>query len=464
MENLFPLLIAVVVVLLLIVFLSLISGSKKTQTRKVAAKDKKSAKKFEGNEKKYIKNRNQVIRDCSKKLGQNPHDVWALKNLGNLYYDEGIFDKAYPLFQTLSKLAAVNKEIDVLDTSLKTGICAAKLSKWEDTVRSLSVAYKFNPKEYDTNFYLGQACLELKEYEKAVMCFKRAAVLNPEATALYFYLGKSLYKGNLFHESLPYLKKSLDLNPDNKETLFLFANAMSEDGQGEKALKVFSHLRPDPVFGARSCLAAGMLHARSNKHEEAIQDFEIGLRHQNVPLDTKLEIQYRLATSLIALNQLSKGLTELKSINLTNPNYKDVGVLINRYQELSQNTNLQVYLTSGSSDFVALCRKIVLCMNKDSNVKFQNISVEAAFTEIVATVENAKWEEVEIFRFFRTTGVTGELYLRDLHGQIHDVKADKGICVTAGQFSEEAHKFTEGRLIDLVEKPELTKFLKQIPS
>ena len=43
-----------------------------------------------------------------------------------------------------------------------------------------------------------------------------------------------------------------------------------------------------------------------------------------------------------------------------------------------------------------------------------------------------------------------------------DVNAERGFCVSAGIFSEESKKYIEGRPIDLIEKTELTKILKQI--
>ena len=45
---------------------------------------------------------------------------------------------------------------------------------------------------------------------------------------------------------------------------------------------------------------------------------------------------------------------------------------------------------------------------------------------------------------------------------MHDVKADRGFCITAGIFTEEAHKYIEGRPLDLVEKAKLTKVLKAV--
>ena len=82
--------------------------------------------------------------------------------------------------------------------------------------------------------------------------------------------------------------------------------------------------------------------------------------------------------------------------------------------------------------------------------------------EILCEVETTKWEDSEVFRFYRSTGVVGELFIRDLHTKIRDKKVDRGFCITPGTFSEEAHKYIEGRPIDLVEKAQLMKLLKAV--
>ena len=58
------------------------------------------------------KKRNAIIRDASRKLAQNPHNISALNDLSDLYYREHLWDKAFPLFDLMLNLAANNKEID----------------------------------------------------------------------------------------------------------------------------------------------------------------------------------------------------------------------------------------------------------------------------------------------------------------------------------------------------------------
>ena len=284
--------------------------------------------------------------------------------------------------------------------------------------------------------------------------------MKPEASGINSPLGLSLYKAKHYRESLPYLKKALDENPENKEALFAMADAMNESGYGEKAIKVFMHLRPDPEFGAKACLAAGLFHLKAGQPDKAIQDFEIGLKHQNATPDVSIEIRYRLANAHFGM----KGIGYLQEIQAINPQYKDVPQLIARYSELNQNKNLQTYLMASSSDFVALCRRIVVKYYPKASARIADISVTPENVEILLNVEFVRSEETHIFRFYRTTGAVADLYVREFHARVTEAKADKGVCITAGLFSEEGRKYAEGRPIDLVDKNGLIKILKKVDS
>jgi len=77
-------------------------------------------------------------------------------------------------------------------------------------------------------------------------------------------------------------------------------------------------------------------------------------------------------------------------------------------------------------------------------------------------VATSKWQDIILFRFIRSTGNVGELTVRDFHARLKDVKAGKGFCVSAGTFSDEAKRFVEARLLDLLDKDQLQKLLNSI--
>ncbi|MBR1535600.1 MAG: tetratricopeptide repeat protein [Treponema sp.] len=408
------------------------------------------------------KSRAQILKECSRKLAQDPHNAAALLALGDLYYNERAWDKAYPIYETQMGIAPAHREIDIFKASLRQGICAVKLGKIEESFRGLSAAAQINPNDFEVNYYLGLAFYKNNEFEKAVPRFKKVVVVKPEATGINSPLGMSLYKAKHYKESLPYLKRALDENPDNKEALFAMADGMNESGYGEKAIKVFMHLRPDPEFGAKACLAAGMFHLKIGEADKAIQDFEIGLKHQNATPEVAIETRYRLSLAYFAQKAIGKGIGYLQEIQAINPQYKDVPQLLARYSELNQNKNLQTYLMASSSDYVALCRKIVMKFYQKAVSKIVDIAVKPENVEIIVSVDFVRAEETHIFRFYRTTGAVADLYVREFHARVTEAKADKGVCITAGLFSDEGRKYAEGRPIDLVDKNGLIKILKKI--
>ncbi|MBQ9239314.1 MAG: tetratricopeptide repeat protein [Treponema sp.] len=408
------------------------------------------------------KSQSTIIKECTKRLSHDPHNVPALTALSDIYYAQKDWEKALPLYQTLFELSSLHVEIDQVKVSVRNGICAFKMAHYDQALQVLLKAQRLAPDGFEQNYYLGYTLYEMKEYKKAIACLKKALLISPEAMHTYEPLAFACYKAKSYKEALPYLRRVLDEHPDNKEALFYTGIALSDSGQTEKALKVFTHLRLDPTFGAPSCLEAGGMHVRARQYEAALQDYQIGLKLENTAPDVKVQLLYNIANTYIAMNDISKGLACLTKIQELMPNYKDVTSLIQRYQELNQNSNLQTYLLSGINDFVALCRNFVTTFYKDASVKIEDITVSQGSVDVLCNIDTPKWEDTELFRFFRTTGSTGELFVRDFHAKLRDVKCDRGFCITAGTFTEEAKKYVDGRPIDLIEKQKLIMLLKAI--
>lgn len=442
-------LIAVIVAALFIIILMAVISAKNKEPKKASDVINK-------------KGRSAVIKEAEKKLAHDPHNVPSLQQLGELYFSEKNWEKAWSVYKTLYDISAAHVEVDQTKASLRMGIAAYQLGKIDDAVNALMIAMKKDSANYDIAYYLGMALLKKGVYDKAIYCLKRAHEINPAASAVNEPLGFAFFNLQKYKEALPFLKRVLDEHPENKEVMFDMAVAMTETGYGDKSLKIFMHLRPDPVFGAKSCLEAGRLHEKTKAFEAAIQDYEIGMKLENVDQQVMLQIKYRCANCYIAQKNISKGLTLLKQIQNVHPSFKDVNALVSRYSELNQNSNLQTYLLSGTSDFVALCRKFIQTFYPNAFVKIEDVSVQSECVEILCTVEAGKWSDKELFRFYRTGNVVGDIYIRDFHSKIRDVKCDKGVCVTMGTFSESAHKFIEGRPVDFIEKEQLVKILKKI--
>jgi tetratricopeptide (TPR) repeat protein len=313
------------------------------------------------------------------------------------------------------------------------------------------------------NYNLGVLEFQKKNYEKAIQILNQARIQDPEHAPILRTLGHSYFRLKKNKEAMTYIRKAIDLAPDDKESLYTLAECYFEANQVEQAQRIFAHLRGDPVMGAEACLISGTINADSRQYEKAIQDFSLGLKHENIKPEIRTDLRYRLAACYLKQNDIGKALVYLREIQAENPNYKDVTPLIGRYQELNANKNLQIFLMASSGDFVALCRKIVISYFQKAKVKITNIAVNKnEWADILAEVDTPKWSDVIMFRFIRTQGSIGELVVRDFHSHLKEVKAGKGICITVGNFTEEAKRYTEARLIDLIEKERLSAILNTV--
>lgn len=424
---------------------------------------KKNSTPEEKKRKKRTKGRDALIKDANRRLAQNPKDPEALLTLGEIYYHDEIWDKAFKTYETLVELCGANPDMNEFEINMRYGLAALKLNLVEEAYKGLVIARSFQQNNFEVNYNLGILEFQRKNFDKAVQLLQQARTQDPEHALTLRYLGHAHFKLHRYREGLVLLRKAVDLVPDDKESIYAMGECYYELGQAEQAIKIFTHLRPDPVLGPSASLFAGTIHINQHQYTKAIMDFEIGLKHENVKSEIVLELKYRLAMAYLRLQEIGRALNYLNEIQQINPNYRDVPALIGKYQELNSNKNLQIYLMAPTGDFVTLCRKVVLNFFPRAKVKITNIAVNKnEWVDILTDVDTPKWSDVVMFRFIRSTGSVGELTLRDFHAQLKDVKAGKGLCITAGTYTDEAKKYVEARLIDLYDKNKLGALLKGI--
>jgi tetratricopeptide (TPR) repeat protein len=411
------------------------------------------------------KDRPHVLKEANRRLAANPKDLEALAALGSLAWDDQDWERAFKIYGTIAETGAGNPDVNEYEANERYGIAALKLDRKEAAYHGLMIARSIKQDGFDVNYNLGVLEYQQKAYEKAVLLLRQASAIQPDNPMALRYLGNAYFKVKSYKEALAALRRTIDLEPDDKEALFAAAECYYELGNLEQSLKIFTHLRADPVLGPSASLFAGTVHLNQRLYERAVADFEIGLKHQNAKLDTIVELKYRLSAAALKMQDIGKAVSLLNEIQAAYPNFKDVPVLLAKYKELNSNRNLQIFLLGTASDFVTLCRKIALLYFPKAKVKITDISVQGnEYADILAEVETSKWSDLILFRFIRSQGTVGELSVRDFHARVKDLKAGKGYCITAGTFSDEAKRFVEARLIDLIDKSVLMQTLNSIDS
>ncbi len=410
------------------------------------------------------RNRQILVREALRKLGQNPRDAKALLTLADVAYREEDFKTALGHFGNLMDLSAAVPEIDEFDVTLKHGVCALKLGDIDTAYKSLMFARKLKEENFEVNFHLGAVEYAKGDFEKSAAFYQHAHAADSENALTIKNLGACLYKIGRFRDAIPYLRKTMEATPEDKDTLFALGNAFYEAGQADTAVKIFTHLRTDPKLGPSAALFCGTIYFNAKLYDKAIADLELGLRHDGVRPEVALELKYRLGFSYLKKEDIAKAMSLWREIAAVNPKHRDVRDLITRYGEMSSNKKLQTYLLSPTSDFVTLCRKVALSFYARSKTKLVNISFrQSEYVDIVAEVDTSKWSDIILFRFMRTTGMIGELMLRDLYAKLKEIKGGRGVCIAPATFSEGAKSFVEARIVDLIDKAGLIKLLAKVP-
>ena len=409
------------------------------------------------------KDRKTLLKEATRKLAHNPRDPSALLILADIYYNENNFDKALQTYRVLLDLCATNASLDQGLINFRYGMCAYNLNSMETAYKSLLFSWSLDKENYTLNSTLGKIEYKLKKYDRAAGLLKQCIDQRPGDIENRKYLGLSFFKLKDYKLAFPHLAKSVEADYSDKETIFNFAKCCHKLNQTERALKLFTGLRQDTVWGPNAALFAGTINSSVRNYDDAVVDFEVGLRHKNIASDVKIEMHYRLALVFAKTGQHNESIENLKKVNTLSPNYKDVPILLNRFKELSINKNLGTYLNSQTPDFVNLCKHIVSVTFPKSSIKITDIvQGNSDFVEIVAEVKNRKWEDIIIFKFMRSDRDVGEMVVRELYARLKDTRAGRGFCFTVGNYSEGAQSFVEARLIDLVDKPKLLKYLNKI--
>jgi len=405
-----------------------------------------------------VKDRASTLKDATRRLASNPKDPEALMALAGIYFNDNDFERASKTYGILAAMATSNPDLDTFLINLRSGLCSLKMGQTEEAYKSLLIAKAVRSDAFEVNYNLGVLEYQRKAYEKAVTSLRAAVSVTGDHAGSMKYLGQSLYKMKVYKDAVPYLRKAMDLEPNDKECLFFLAQTYFELGQAENAVQIFTHLRPDPEVGPQAALFAGTIHYNARQFDKAIEDLEIGVRHPNVAPEVLMEMKYRLATAYAQAQNMEAALRQYKDIRNLNPSYRDVNEQIRRLSEFHSNRNLQVYMMAPTSEFVALCRNLTSTFFPKAAIKVVDVTVEKNdYADITCEVSTSKWDDTIVFRFLRSGGQVGELFLRDMQVRLKEMHAGRGFCVTAGSFTPTAKQFVEARLIDLIEKDALLK-------
>ena len=145
----------------------------------------------------HTKSQSQIMKEASRRLSRNPDDPAGLIPLGDIYYQNQLWDKAFPIYQNLSRLSAISDKIDKLQVNVRAGEIALKLNANEEAIKFLTLAYAQDSQDVNVNKNLGIAYYNLNQFEKAVPCFKKILLQKRLSVILQWLFISSIITGKV---------------------------------------------------------------------------------------------------------------------------------------------------------------------------------------------------------------------------------------------------------------------------
>jgi tetratricopeptide (TPR) repeat protein len=201
-----------------------------------------------------------------------------------------------------------------------------------------------------------------------------------------------------------------------------------------------------------------------NAVDKAIPEFDRAVRSiTDEAGQDALYARYFLALCYEKTRDLDKAIAQWDKIYSVKKNFRDVGEKLSQYQELRSDDRMKDYLTSGSQDFIEICKAMagqVLALQVKGAKSISN------GCELIA-IENdsAKWKNVRkvprLLRFFRAPEPVDEPLLRNLLDDAKSQNMIQGIAVSSSGFSRSAQEFAESRPVELFNKEKLQELLQK---
>lgn len=411
-----------------------------------------------------------AVDELRKIVRSNPENFTAREKLAEALFDVKSYVPAIKEFLTLIDNSTTHKELNELKYTIRVADTYLKLENYNDAKKYYLLAKKTDDLDFYVNSNLGKIEIIEKNYDKAFFYLNVASKVSPEDLDVQKSLGICFYHLNRFNEAREALVKVFSKNQDDAETNYFLGFSLANLSRNEEALKVFAKIEKNPQYAGVVLCEMALIHKKMKMYIQSIEEYEKLLQNNYFKGDSLLEVYYNLGDCYVNIHNLAKAIQVWQKLASINSNYKDVQTKLETYSQLNSNSMLERYLLGSVNQFTNIGKLIVKFYiakyaKLKGTIKFLNIKLNTDNTlEMYVEISSGNFIEQVYFCFMRSTTTVGDLILRNLYNQLREQKIDRGICITAGNFSPTAKNFVESRMIELIEKNQLIDILQSISS
>jgi|GEM_PF-1712600 len=410
-----------------------------------------------------------AIDELRKLTRKNPDNYQAREKLGDF------------LFENKSYLPAIKEYLIILDRKSnilteeelklinKIGEAYLKLGSDEEAKKYFMIAKSKEDINITANLRLAEIEIKQNNYEKADIYYSIIDKVEPDNIEMLKSYAICLFNLKRYKDALTRLAKIIKAEKGDNEVYYYLGYSLYYLNRYDDSIKYFNMLKKEPGYSSESFFIIGKIHKDQNLFIKAVEDFNNALISGNFKNTQILtETHYLLADCYFKSHNLQKAVEHWQKVSDLTPGYKDVNEKLENYSNISSNQLLEMYLVGSVNQFIKICKYFVKYYidnysSLKGSIKFNEIkTTQDGLLEVLAEVTNKNFIETIYFVFIRSATTVGDMAMRKLYNTLKEVKADKGICATAGNFSDPAKEFVESRMIKLYERDKLVEILNKI--
>lgn len=406
----------------------------------------------------------QAIKLAKQILAKDPGNYLAHYYLGRAYLADNRSELALMEYKIVNENAIFGEGLPELTFRKEVSGLYLKFNQQQDALREFLLLTKLEPQNAENFYNIGKIYEQQNRGDTALGFFQRAVALNRRHAKAHAAIGLILYHTKQFTEAKKEIDLSLSLSPETYSSYYYLGKILKENKDFGAAVKAFEKAQRDPDYRQKALIERGTCFMLVNRIDNAIPDLQRAIEQdKDGSKQDTLYARYFLASCFEKNRKIEKAIEQWEIIYKKNHSFRDVTAKLTEYKDLQSNDSLKDYLTSGTEEFMEICKKTAL---ESLSMSTQTCEPTKWGCQIIAVEHKSDdWmnmrKQLFLLRFYRDADPLEDSAIRETLDKMKDQNCTKAYILASAGFTRTALGFAESRPVELIGKEKLEQLLQK---